>query len=186
MQLFAGSSEIGAIREIRGVDDQRITLPMSYRVPLPQPDVLRNVRTAVGGDDAGGVVRLVKQRHVSRPLHNLQQVAFIGSGQHRNSSPVPYDATLASRPVQIAVEFVPFVFRGDFRVSFPRRWQHGGDGAFRPNDERCTFGGVPEFACIKTVQFEIITHSLLAGGSKLPLLAYSSRASLLREFSNFL
>jgi hypothetical protein len=28
MQFFAGSSEIGAIREIRGVDHQRITLPM--------------------------------------------------------------------------------------------------------------------------------------------------------------
>src|SRR5207244_2172119 len=94
MQLFAGSSEIGAIREIRGIDHQRITFPMSYRIPLPQPDVLRNVGTAVGGDDAGGVVRLVKQRYVSRPLHNLQQVAFIGSWSHRTSSAVPYDATL--------------------------------------------------------------------------------------------
>src|SRR5438309_11526185 len=60
MQLFAGSSKRGAIREIRGVDHQRITLPMSYRVPLPQADILRNVRTAVGGDDARGVVDLVK------------------------------------------------------------------------------------------------------------------------------
>src|SRR5439155_27151931 len=99
---------------------------------------------------------------------------------------VHHDAALASRPVQIAVGFVPLVFRGDFRVSFPRRRQHGRNGAFRPNDKRCTFGGVPEFAWIKTVQFEIITHIAATSGSKLSFLAHVSRASLLGEFGYFL
>src|SRR5207244_13377032 len=71
MQLFAGSPEIGAIGEIRGVDHQRVTLPMSYRVSSQHSDVLRNVRTAMGRDDARRVVRFVKQSHISRPLYNL-------------------------------------------------------------------------------------------------------------------
>src|SRR5262249_18696386 len=84
MQFFAGSSKWRAIREIRGVDHQRITLPMSYRVPSQEADVLRNMRTAIGGDNARQVIRLMKQTHVSRPLHNLQEVAFVGTGQHRD------------------------------------------------------------------------------------------------------
>src|SRR5437899_3994306 len=94
MQLFAGSSKWGAIREIRGVDHQRITLPMSYRVPLPQADILWNMRTAVGGDDARGVVDLVKQAHVSLPLDNLQQVAFVSAGPHGELFLAHQDATL--------------------------------------------------------------------------------------------
>src|SRR5437016_14380582 len=59
MQLFAGSSEIGAIREIRGVDHQRVTLPMSYRVPSHHPEVFRTVRTPIGGAQRRAVAGLV-------------------------------------------------------------------------------------------------------------------------------
>src|ERR1700680_672517 len=56
MQLFAGTSESGHIREIGGVDHQRVALPMAHRVSLPLADILREMGPSVGGDDAGGGV----------------------------------------------------------------------------------------------------------------------------------
>src|SRR5438876_10433978 len=70
MQLFAGSSKWGAIRAMRGVDHQRLTLPMSYRVPLPPSDILWNLRAAFGSDDSCGMVYLGSQAPVSLPLSN--------------------------------------------------------------------------------------------------------------------
>src|SRR5262249_10829958 len=99
MQLFAGSSKWGAIREIRGVDHQRIPLPMSYRVPLPQADILRNMRTAVGGNDERGVGYLVNHAHGPLPLDNMEQVAFVGAGPHGDLFLAHQDATLTQRPV---------------------------------------------------------------------------------------
>src|SRR5579864_8885578 len=58
MQLLAGSSESASISEIGRVDNKRIALPMANRVSLPLVDVLRDMRTPVGGDDASGVVNL--------------------------------------------------------------------------------------------------------------------------------
>src|SRR5262249_56281559 len=45
MQFFAGTSKWRAIGEIRGVDHQRISLPMSYRISSQLPDILRALRT---------------------------------------------------------------------------------------------------------------------------------------------
>src|ERR1700680_3238464 len=110
------------------------------------------MRAAVSGDDARGVVYLVEQGHVFPPLHNLQKVAFIGSRGHWNSFLVQQEATLAQRPVLVAVEFVSSALRGAFGVSFSGLRQHGRHDALWPHDERGAFGGSePEFSPVKTV-----------------------------------
>ena len=51
---------VGAIDELRGIDDQRVALPLPYGVAEPLPDA--PVRTPVGGDDPpvqGLLVRMV-------------------------------------------------------------------------------------------------------------------------------
>src|SRR6266700_3395656 len=68
VQFLPGSSESASSSEIGGVDHQRTALPMANRVSLPLADVLRDMRAPVGGDDASGVVNLVEQGYVSRPL----------------------------------------------------------------------------------------------------------------------
>ena len=121
--------------------------------PCHSADVLRDVRAAVGGDDARGVVRLVKQGHISAPLHNLQKVAFIGAGNHRNSLLVHQDAALTQRAVRVAVEFVSLAHRSACGVSFPGLRQHGRHDAFRPDDERGALrGGETDFGRVETVQ----------------------------------
>src|SRR5207244_12788154 len=67
-QLFAGSPERGQVREIGGVDDQRVAVPMPHRVSLPQMNVLRDMRAAVGRDDARAVILLAVKGYISRSL----------------------------------------------------------------------------------------------------------------------
>src|SRR5207253_208187 len=83
MQLLAGSSEGASSSEIGRVNHQRIAVPMANRVSLPLADSLRDMRAPVGGDDARGVIDLVKKSHVSRPLHNLEKVTLRSEAFHQ-------------------------------------------------------------------------------------------------------
>src|SRR6202043_2305000 len=94
MQLLPGPFESASGSEIGRVDHERIALPMAVRVSLPLTDVLRDVRATVCGNDACGMVNLVKEGHVSRALHNLEQVTLAGRGKHGDHLLSHEDATL--------------------------------------------------------------------------------------------
>src|SRR5439155_21693285 len=112
---------------------------------------------------------------------------FIGSGGHWNSLLVHQEATLAQRPVLVAVEFVSPAFRGAFGVSGSGLRQHGRHDAFWSYDERGAFGGgEPEFGPVKAEQFEIVTHSLRSGRSKVGSLDHLPLADTLGQIGNFL
>src|SRR2546426_11755139 len=78
------------------------------------------------------------------------------------------------------------VFCGAFGVSFFCRRQHGGHDAFWPDDERGPFGGVPECAWVKAVQFEIITHRLRTRESRVAFLTHIPRVGMFSQFGDFL
>src|SRR5258708_348467 len=67
----AASPKRVLVREIRGLDDKRITLPMASRVALPQANVRWKMRTAVRWDDPDLVPHLDEYRNDARALHDL-------------------------------------------------------------------------------------------------------------------
>src|ERR1051326_3808398 len=130
------------------------------------------MRPAVGGDHASVMVDLMKQRDVPRPLYNLKQVALISCREHGNPLLALEDATLTQRAIRVAIEFMPLVFCGALGVSFSGLRQHRRYGAIRPHDQRGSFGGKPDIFPVKTVEFEIVTETLLARGAQLDSLAH--------------
>ena len=78
------------------------------------------------------------------------------------------------------------VFRGAFGVFFSCRRQHGGHDAFWPDDERGPLGGESECGRVKTVQFEIITHRLRTGESRVAFLTHIPPVGMFSQFGDFL
>src|SRR6185295_20128386 len=62
-------------KKIRCVHDQRIALEMADRIAHIRPDVSRNMRSDVKGNDASLVDHLLKDGHIARPLDDLGSVA---------------------------------------------------------------------------------------------------------------
>src|SRR5205807_2713487 len=188
MQLLAGSSEGASSSEIGRVNHQRIAVPMANRVSLPLADSLRDMRAPVGGDDARGVIDLVKKSHVSRPLHNLEKVTLAGCGKHRDHLLAHQNTTLRQRPVLVTVEFVSLVFRGTFGVSLFGLWKHGRNHALRSHNQRCSFVGCEPGLCdVKTtVQTDVVTESVLSSSPEFSFLANIALPDTLRQLGKFL
>jgi hypothetical protein len=61
----------GPVVEISRVDDERVSLPVATRVPLPESHIVSETRSPIQADDAIGVGPLVENHNVSRRLKNL-------------------------------------------------------------------------------------------------------------------
>ena len=96
MQVLPGAFEVRPVAEIRGVDHQRVALPMATRVAQPLADVLIEMPSPIERDDAGLVHLLLKNRHVSRSLHDLIVVVVPGRDPRQRGA---NDAAL----IQVAV-----------------------------------------------------------------------------------
>src|SRR5579863_853547 len=82
MCVRTGTFETRLALEIDGVDNQRITLPMSARVPIPLTNA--PMRTRVQGDDASAVDHFIKNHNMSRSLEQLHTVV-VGARNHGRS-----------------------------------------------------------------------------------------------------
>ena len=60
------------VAEVRRVHNQRVALPATERVSVPQADTGTDMRPSVERNDPAVVHRLIENRHVSRTLHNLR------------------------------------------------------------------------------------------------------------------
>src|SRR6516162_11727292 len=94
------------------------------------------MRPTIGGNDARGMVYLVKQDYITRPLNNLQLVVVIDGGKHRDSLLSHRDTALLQRPILVAVQFVSLVIGGTLGVSFSSLRQHGRNDALWPYNKR--------------------------------------------------
>src|SRR5207245_2290686 len=56
VQGFTGTLKVSLVGEVRGVDDERVALPMPTRIAGPLAQLLWQMRTRVQRDDADGVV----------------------------------------------------------------------------------------------------------------------------------
>src|SRR5436853_1058389 len=84
MHVFVSAPEVGFVAEIRGVDDECISLPMSSRVSHPQADVLREMRTPIERDDTDVVNHFVEDRDISGALHN-PNIVVVCAGKYRRA-----------------------------------------------------------------------------------------------------
>src|SRR5262245_29084304 len=105
---------VGLIDEIRGVDDERVSFPAADRVAEPLTDVA--VRTTIDGDDPSIAVLLVKDRHVSRALHDLIE-STVGTLPHHAGDAVGQAAFPGVR-IQIRFIWSDAVTSGRTRVGF--------------------------------------------------------------------
>src|SRR5438132_11624479 len=79
-----GSREGSQIREIGGVDYQRIAFPMADRVAQPLADVLGQMGTPIQGNEADVVDLLGFNGHVSGTLYDLKIAVVAGGKQWRS------------------------------------------------------------------------------------------------------
>src|ERR1051325_1166258 len=71
MQVFRRSHEVTLRVKIRGVDDQRLSLPMAPRIAVPLANRRWKVRPAVKWNDTGLVDHLHFHDHIFRSLKDL-------------------------------------------------------------------------------------------------------------------
>src|SRR5207302_251073 len=95
---LARALERELVREVRRVNDQCLTLPMTAVAPGPLPNAWRQMRTSVQRNDANVVEHLGENHHVSRSLHNLV-IVVVGAAQHGRSVVVHQDTARAERLV---------------------------------------------------------------------------------------
>src|SRR5262249_1532877 len=74
MQPPAGASEVDQRRQIGGLDNKRVAVPVPTRVASPLAEVLAEVCASVEWNDAVFMDHLVDNRHVSRSLEDLNIV----------------------------------------------------------------------------------------------------------------
>jgi len=73
MQLFARALELCLVREVRGIDDERIALPVPNGVAHPFPDG-RRYMLGIHADDPNVMHHLDEDHDRRRRLHDLFQV----------------------------------------------------------------------------------------------------------------
>ena len=83
-KVVAGPLERILPIEIRGGDDQRVSLPAAPREPDPLPDLVWRLRTSVQRDHPSVVDHLGENHHVPRALHDVI-VAVVARVHHRRS-----------------------------------------------------------------------------------------------------
>src|SRR5262249_52873172 len=83
MQVLSRTSEVRFVGKIRGVDDERISFPMSTRVSHPLLDSLWKMRSSIHRNDARVVDLLVKDDDVSRCLYQLIVIVVAGRRHRR-------------------------------------------------------------------------------------------------------
>src|SRR4051794_35424285 len=66
--------QLGFIVEADGIDDERFSLPMSYRVTQPAGIRIDSVRAAIRRDDTEGSRIFVKNCHVVQALEDLELI----------------------------------------------------------------------------------------------------------------
>ena len=71
VQGVARPAEVGLRGEVRGFDDQRVTLPVAARIAQPLADRFRDMRAAVERDDPRLVDQLLVDDDVARHLEDL-------------------------------------------------------------------------------------------------------------------
>src|SRR5437660_2321539 len=120
--------------EIRGVNHQRIALPMADRVTVPLADAFGYMRTAVRGDDANVMDLFCFNGYVSRPLHDLQ-IAVVSRGKQGHyirTSKTPG----AQGEILRAVEFVSFGLGSYFREPRASLRRQRRNPPIRPHNDR--------------------------------------------------
>src|SRR5262245_48397333 len=80
MQVVGGAHEVAPRRKVGRVHHERLPLPSSQRISLPQAYGCRQVRALVETDDARLVDRLEEQDDMSRRLHDLVVAERSGPG----------------------------------------------------------------------------------------------------------
>src|SRR6185369_2605395 len=97
-----GVSISAALAEVRGLDHERVALPVAACVPHVETDASTRMRPGVEADDPGFMNHLVANRDVSRSLDDLIGVA-VHARNHRPGKPAR-DAALPQAEVLGAVE----------------------------------------------------------------------------------
>jgi len=133
-------------------------------------------RSADGAADHAMSDRSREEGDISRSLHNLQKVALIGS-RVIGIAPAHQDATLAQRPLLVAVEFVPLVLRGACDV---RSLACGNIGGMTPSGPTMSDVRLEVYraSSIESVELEIVSDRLGIGGAKLGSFDLFARAPL--------
>ena len=74
-QRLARSPEVGLVREVRHLDNQRVAFPVTAGVTQILTDTLADVRTSIHGNDARLVDHLVRDDDEARALNDADDVA---------------------------------------------------------------------------------------------------------------
>ena len=80
-------------REIGGLDNQRVAVPVAARVPHPLAYLLWQMWAPVHGDDASVVDHLIENHHRVRSLKELH-IVVVRARVHRRAGVEPHDAVL--------------------------------------------------------------------------------------------
>src|SRR5207249_1152193 len=88
------------VGKIRRLHNQRMPLPMSARIPIPQPDFLIDMRTIIQRNDANVMHTLVMNHDLSWTLQNLNSVVVCLSASWYRAS----DTTCVSGMIRPGVE----------------------------------------------------------------------------------
>src|SRR5713101_8809974 len=105
MQVRAGTSESAVLREVRGVDYERVAFPMPDGVAGQIAYVPRRVRTPAQWHDPGAVDHLVEDHHMVGRLNDLH-VVVVRARHHGRSGVEAQDAAFRDGTVLRVVKEV--------------------------------------------------------------------------------